>query len=133
MLSRCVQDETARRAQALLDARDLEPKRALQDDGPLKPPPPPDIIPPPPRKTGDRVVITPLFLPAASRRLTRNALVQQRVEFLLYAATVRTPRRHRLLARDDADRQHRRNTWTHRRSARSNPDRVELRPQPGTN
>lgn len=131
MVSRCVYEETAKRAQALLDARDLEPKRELPDDGPLQPPPPPPILPPPPRKTGDRVVFTPLFLPAESRKQTRAALVQQRVEFLLYAAHIRKPRRHRLLARDDADRQHRRTTWSHRRSARSNPERVELRPPAG--
>lgn len=132
VLTRRVHEATATRAQDLLAARKLEPQRELKDDSPLVPPPPPDITPPPPRKVGDRIVFTPLFLPASSRRLARSLLTQSAVDFLLYAAAVRRRRPHRLLARDAAERQHRRSTWADRRLARSNPNRVELRPIEGT-
>lgn len=125
-VSRRISVATGQRTQALLDTRAVEPKRDLQPEGPIPLPPPPEYVPAPARHIGTRVVTRPLFLPAESRRSARQALSNLQVEFLLHPAPAKPPRRHRLLARDDNDRQHRRATWAARRSARSNRDRVEL-------
>ena len=131
VIGRSVSHALSARVTELMRERDHEPKRELRDDGPLAPLPPPSYLPPPPRVVGDRIPTSPLFLPAESRASARHALNNARVEFRLFASRARPRRRHSLLARDEAHRQHRRATWTERRSARSNPDRIEIVLIPG--
>lgn len=125
---RRVPEATGLRVVELLEARKLEPRRELRDDGPLRQAPPVDYTPAEPRQVGDRAIVTPLFCPAEARKRARSELAGQRVEFLLHPAVGRPRRRHPLLARDDDDRQHRRATWAQRRSARSNLEWIEVRP-----
>ncbi len=64
-------------------------------------------------KAGPYAVYSPLFLPAQARKLWRENT--EHIEFYITLSVPKTPpRRHRLVAADDAHRQHRRLTWHQR-------------------
>lgn len=80
--------------------------RAMPDTKP--PPARPERAEWPGRPPGPFTPTSPLFLPAQSRHRARTALRDLLLEVLATVPTRRAPRSHPLLARDVADRQHRR-------------------------
>lgn len=75
---------------------------------------------------GPWIPAAPLFLPAAARRLARESA--RRGEFVCHIEPrgVRPPRRHALIARTEAERQRRRQSWTERRERWESPYKATL-------
>lgn len=86
----------------------------------VKATPRPDLPP------GPWTPAAPLFLPAAARRLAREAATRRPLVCLLLPAGVRRPRRHPLLAGAAAERQHRRLSWAERRERWQSPYNATL-------
>ncbi len=131
-VSRRVSVATIERLLALREAIRGQPKRTLASERDLPPPKPPVHQPPAPRATGPFLPGVPLFLPSESRKLARDTLARIVIEFRETPHPEPRRRRHPLLARDDADRQHRRLSWSARRARWAPLATVEVRPMDST-
>lgn len=96
-----------------LRGRGYEVKEPTETDPPHLPP-------------GPWIPTTPLFLPAAARRLTRESALRGQFVCHIEPRGVRPPKRHALIARTDAERQRRRQSWTQRRERWESPYNATL-------
>lgn len=89
--------------------------RKLRSESDPPAPAAPTHFPPTPRIVGPLLNAAPLFLPAESRKRARADLTARTIVIVVSQRRRRLQKGHPLLAKDAADRQHRRHTHNDRR------------------
>lgn len=112
-LARTVSAPTAARMRALWEETRGGARRKLRSESD---PPAPTHFPPTPRIVGPLLNAAPLFLPAESRKRARADLTARTIVIVVSQRRRRLQKGHPLLAKDAADRQHRRHTHNDRRN-----------------
>jgi len=114
-LARTVSAPMAARMRELWQETRGGARRKLRSESDPPAPPAPNHIPPPPRVVGPLVNSAPLFLPAESRKRAHADLNARTIVIVVSQQRRRLQKGHPLLAKDAADRQHRRHTHNDRR------------------